>query len=696
MSFTAPFSLAAAGFALFAAILALRGRRDPAHRAIAAALSFSAVELGTNFGAELQTETARSAWLLVRESAFALGAGMWLWFAVAYARDASLNRTRRHLTFVPIGLAPALCVLAGGGALLTAVAPGVAPHLSVAGLWMHGAALIAAVIALLQLERTFAASVGTLRWRLKFMVFGAGTILATRLFSGSQFLTTRRLDPVLDAFSAGGVLAGTILILRALRRTEGIVLSVYPSQEILRRSVTLLLAGIYLLLLGASASTGLQLAGAAGFAPVAFLSLVGLLGLALATHSERARWRLKRLVSRHFRRPLHDARTVWLRLTAATSRCTDPAALGRAVTGLIATEFHALSVSFWLLDPRRESLDLAASTAASPDAGAGATTARIDAGNIAAHFRAVSGAAELESAAGEWADVLRAANPPMFARRPHRVVIPVLDHGECLGVLVLGDRVDGSPFLPGDLEILECVANQVAASLQGIRLSQTLAEARQLEAFQGMAAFFIHDLKNASFLLSLMLQNFSAHFDKPDFRADALRSVSQACGHLNDLIRRLGGLREGLRIEPAETDLNEIVSAAVREIPRPGTVAVETALAPLPRIRADRGQLRKVITNMLLNATEAVAGEGHISVATGAEQGWAVLTVGDNGCGMSERFVSESLFRPFRTTKPSGLGIGMFQSRSIIEAHGGRITVSSRPGEGTVFRVFLRVGPVVG
>ncbi|NBS67248.1 MAG: PEP-CTERM system histidine kinase PrsK, partial [Betaproteobacteria bacterium] len=75
---------------------------------------------------------------------------------------------------------------------------------------------------------------------------------------------------------------------------------------------------------------------------------------------------------------------------------------------------------------------------------------------------------------------------------------------------------------------------------------------------------------------------------------------------------------------------------------------------------------------------------------------WAVLTVGDNGCGMSERFVSESLFRPFRTTKPSGLGIGMFQSRSIIEAHGGRITVSSRPGEGTVFRVFLRVGPVVG
>jgi signal transduction histidine kinase len=72
-----------------------------------------------------------------------------------------------------------------------------------------------------------------------------------------------------------------------------------------------------------------------------------------------------------------------------------------------------------------------------------------------------------------------------------------------------------------------------------------------------------------------------------------------------------------------------------------------------------------------------------------------VLTVRDTGCGMSERFVSDSLFRPFRTTKPSGLGIGMFQSRSIVEAHGGKITVSSRPGEGTVFRVFLRANAPV-
>jgi putative PEP-CTERM system histidine kinase len=274
------------------------------------------------------------------------------------------------------------------------------------------------------------------------------------------------------------------------------------------------------------------------------------------------------------------------------------------------------------------------------------------------------------------------------------VAVPLADHGEFLGLIVLADRVDGSPFLPADLEMLECVGHQVAASLRSLHLHQSLAEARQLEAFQGMASFLIHDLKNTSFLLSLMLRNLTEHFEKPAFRADALRAVSQACRHLDDLVRRLGSLRGGLSLETDEADLNDVVSDALSAVPRQGAVALETRLSPVPPIRADRVQLGKVVTNLVLNATEAVAGDGRILVSTGAEAGWAVLTVDDNGCGMTESFLNESLFRPFRTTKPSGLGIGMFQSRSIVEAHGGRITVESRPGAGTVFRVFLRAAPV--
>ena len=66
-----------------------------------------------------------------------------------------------------------------------------------------------------------------------------------------------------------------------------------------------------------------------------------------------------------------------------------------------------------------------------------------------------------------------------------------------------------------------------------------------------------------------------------------------------------------------------------------------------------------------------------------------MLSVADNGCGMSEEFLKQSLFRPFRTTKKGGTGIGMFHCKMIIEAHGGKIEVESEVGKGSAFRVML-------
>jgi signal transduction histidine kinase len=114
-------------------------------------------------------------------------------------------------------------------------------------------------------------------------------------------------------------------------------------------------------------------------------------------------------------------------------------------------------------------------------------------------------------------------------------------------------------------------------------------------------------------------------------------------------------------------------------------------LQPLPRILADREQIQSVVNNLVLNARDALGSGGRIRVRTEHIDSSVVLTVIDNGCGMSAAFMKDSLFRPFQSAKKKGLGIGMFQSRRIVETHGGSIWVESEPGRGSTFRVSLPV-----
>jgi signal transduction histidine kinase len=107
----------------------------------------------------------------------------------------------------------------------------------------------------------------------------------------------------------------------------------------------------------------------------------------------------------------------------------------------------------------------------------------------------------------------------------------------------------------------------------------------------------------------------------------------------------------------------------------------------------DPVQMTRVITNLLVNARESISGSGKIeldvSVEPGRHNGGSRMTVSvrDTGQGMTEEFIRNSLFRPFASTMGSGLGIGLVQSKAIVEAHGGTISVESHAGRGTRFDI---------
>lgn len=619
----------------------------------------------------------------------------WLLFSLTYARgNADFFLKKWRLVLLAALALPVALVLGFRDRLLDtasllAVGNAAAFNLGPAGIALHAMVLGAGLLVLVNLERTYRASVGTVRWRIKFMLMGVGLLFTVRIFTASQALLFHGLSPALEGLHSVALLLACVLLLRSLVRAGHFDLDVYPSQTVLRSSATIFITGLYLVIVGLFAKVVAYLGGDSSFSLKALIVLVGLVGLAILLQSDRTQMRLRHFISRHFQRPLYDSQAIWRQFTEGTASQVGLTDYSRAVVRLLAEIFQALSVTFWIVQNRQTSLELAASTSVQSNHARIAGPVESEALAIIRHLHRHPAPVEIEHLTEPWAEALRRCHPDEFHKGSRRICVPLVAGGELQAVIILGDRVSGTLFGPQDFDLLQAIAGHVATGVLNIRLSQHLLQTREHEAFQAMATFFVHDLKNAATTLNLMLKNLPDHFDDPEFREDALRGVGKTVAHINSLISRLSQLRQEMKITPAPSDLNGLVNEVLARAGQAEGIRTELALTALPAVPLDRDQMAKVVTNLVINAREAMGAGGTLHLSTQADQTWATLAVSDTGCGMSADFISKSLFRPFQTTKKNGLGIGMFHSKMIVEAHGGRLTVESTPGLGTTFRVHL-------
>jgi putative PEP-CTERM system histidine kinase len=622
--------------------------------------------------------------------------GAWLFCSLSYGRG-NYREFLRRWKFVLLGMfvVPPIIAVSQSDRLISSIKCLPNGHwmieLGLPGVIVVFLFLAGGVLILMNLERTYRASVGTMRWRIKFMILGLGVLFVVRCYTASQMLLYHNYDLSLQAVDTGALCIGCLLLLRSLFRTGHFAMDVYPSHSVLQNSLTVLLAGIYLLIIGGVAKlvTILGLSGDEAFTIKAFAILSALVVLAVLLLSDRARLHTGRFVSRHFQRPIFDYRTVWRKFTESTASCVGQKDFCQAAVKSVTDIFQALSVTIWLADERKEQLVYAASTFLSESkANALVPPKEQSAKAINALARQLE-PVDIDAEKAAWAETLRRCHPEEFRKGGNRVCVPMVVGQELVGIMILGDRVGGAPFSWQDFDLLKCIGDQIAAGLLNARLSQKLLQAKELEAFQTMSAFFVHDLKNTANTLNLMLQNLPVHFDDPAFRADALRGVGKTVAHINHLIGRLSSIRHELQIKQVEGDLNEVVAKALSGWEEVAGIQLVKDLHPLPPAPFDPEQMLKVAINLIFNAREAVSREGRVVIQTSVFNQWAVLAVSDNGSGMTPEFMERSLFRAFQTTKKNGLGIGMFQSKMIVEAHKGRIEVESEPGKGSTFRVFL-------
>ncbi|MEZ4484824.1 MAG: PEP-CTERM system histidine kinase PrsK [Syntrophotaleaceae bacterium] len=535
------------------------------------------------------------------------------------------------------------------------------------------------VLALTQLEKSLRLLPREERWRAKYEMLGACLLLAALIFYYSQGLLYRSLNMALMPVRTLMLAVGVGLIGYS-RLARGEARNIIVSRQMVFRSVAMLAVGCYLLFLGIFGE-GLRYFGESfRQSLLAILLFSGALVVLAFFLSDRLKRKFGVFLHKNFYRQKYDYRSEWQQFTRSLSGAGSSEGLKLSILRSMCKTFALQGGLLFLKE----------------EAG-GRFVCRAEY-EMQASELALSEDDPLVCLMAERPDwVINLAEKSPSIQDDYRrelqnqgvfLILPLVFGESPEGLILLGAQLNsGERLTYEDFDLMRMLARQATSTLLSMKLSAQLSSAQEMAAMGRVSTFVIHDLKNLASNLAMVTENAVDYLDDPDFQRDMLVTLNGTVDSMKGLITRLKNVARPTALKLAATDLYQLAEQGVR-LSGSHQVAVtgESVYA-----RVDAGEMQKVLQNLLLNAREASGSEGPITLVVGQSEE-AYLKVSDRGCGMSEEFIRERLFQPFQTTKEKGFGIGLYQCKNIVEAHGGRIEVQSRMGEGTTFTVVLPGG----
>jgi len=545
--------------------------------------------------------------------------------------------------------------------------------------------LVVSVMALASLEQTVRVVDESVRWEIKFLILGMAGFYATVIFVASKVLLYSFQYALLpqDALYIFTFIfpLSCLLVLVSWRRSSG-RLVIQVSQSFIYSSITLLAVGIYLIASSLIARWVSQW-GTPGIQIEAIVFLLSIIALAAILLTTQFRHRMRLWIRRNIFAGRYDYRHYWMEAVEKVRWEDDPKQTASALSQIVQKALGSIDVSVWLRQWNPNRLVLLCRS-----------------GNVGDHNSAeardiIEKLVDVSEPVVE-ADLQKSPDSAelrdFMARTRAAILVPLVSSNRIVGILTVGSDRSGHHFDRESLEFLGVLGNHAASEFHKYELLATLVEAKEMQAFNSFSTFLLHDLKNFASTLSLIARNAERHHGNPDFQRDAFHSVLDTAEKMKRLCNTLRSFSTSLAANRKLEDLNKIVRAAAGELETTLARSLQLDLEEIPSVNLDVEEFRRVIQNLLLNAHQATAADGKIVLRTRYENGAVAFSVEDNGKGMPAEFLEKDLFQPFRTMKSDGLGVGLFQCKKIIEAHGGTISVESVEGKGTTVCVRLPEG----
>ena len=554
--------------------------------------------------------------------------------------------------------------------------------------YLTALSLLMNIIGIVFIEQVYRNTRAEQKWAIKYLCLGLLGMYIYDFYMYSDALLYQRIDPVLWQ-ARGFVYALSIpLIGVSISRDPLWSPEIFISRRVVFHTTTLLTSGIYLMIMGIAGFYVRDFGGNWGLVAQAIFLFVTILLLALFLSSRRIRAQLYVLVNKHFYPYKYDYREEWLRFIRTIAASSEEKELYHNTIKSIAQIIDSPGGMLWLREDNGffTCVDTWEMESVSDREPAETSLPKF----MEEHEFVIS--------VDEFINQPEVYNRLGYLELPDWVkdlqpwlIVPLIYNDLLIGFIVLDHATARKKtFNWEDSDLLKTAARQVAAFLEQMNASEALAEARQFESFNKVSTYVVHDIKNLVAQLSLISSNAEKHKDNPLFMEDVFKTINNSVSKMNKMMDVLSG--KVTTDKSSKVNVVSVLEELVhnRQIAGGKPVPILGCESTSFFVKADKAQLLAILGHLVQNAQDATDDEGRISISQKRSTEGVVIKIEDTGSGMSEDFIKNNLFKPFKTTKGTkGMGIGVYEAREIILALGGRIEVSSQLDVGTCFKLTI-------